>query len=160
MDSVTDRQMMTLLYGSPTTYCYSCRAYLTDPEKAHPKQHPQRPFQTIAMCDDCNSGKAPLRIREPKLQTCRRCEQDFLPRDGGKLSFCSESCAKTPEQQTPPKALMRVESRKSCGPCDCEDYATLGYCTMVAQAPQTPEDKRVLIEPWPKSPQQLRNTPA
>lgn len=154
MDMLANRQMMTLLYGSPTTYCYECKTYLTDPEKAHPRQHPARPFQTVALCDACNSGTGPLRIRQPKLQTCLRCEQDFLPRTGGRLIFCSEVCAKTPEHQ-PQTELKRVESRKSCGPCDCEDYHTLGYCTMVATNPDEQDLKRVLFEPKPKTPVRL-----
>ncbi len=170
MDVLANREMMKLLYGSPTTYCFVCHSFLDNPEKAHPRQHPTRPFQTVAFCDKCNApprGPQPLpHIQTPRLQTCMSCEEFFSLREGPKR-FCSGRCAKVVPMDlsgaTAPK-LQRISSRKSCGPCDCDDYHERGYCTMVAQASPSPaetgEDLRNLIfEPRPKLTPRLLGSP-
>ncbi len=165
MESLANRDMMKLLYGSPTTYCFVCRVYLADPEKAHPRQHPTYPFRTVAFCDDCNAPPtgpltSTLKIQSPRLQTCASCEEFFSLSKGPK-KFCSTHCSKMGSVPTTDVSgaviskLQRVNSRKSCGPCDCEDYHMRGYCTMVAEASLSPaetgEDLRdAIFEPRPR----------
>lgn len=156
MDCLANREMMKLLYGSPTTYCFICHLYLTDPDKAHPKQHPTAPFRTVAYCDNCNSAKltTPLKIASPRLQTCASCEDFFSLRNGPK-KFCSKRCAETGVQDisgaTVGGPVRRIPSRKSCGPCDCEDYAVNGWCTMTAEGAPSECLRDAIFEPRPRN---------
>lgn len=174
---MSNRLHMSLLYGSPTTYCFKCHAFLDDPEKAHPRQHPTQPLRTIALCDPCFAPPplSTLRIQSPRLQSCASCEEFFSLRDGPRR-FCSEGCAKRPAQPattdlsgcavgSAEATLKRIASRKSCGPCDCEDYTNSGYCTMTFHVQSPPDAKsdteaedarNQLFEPRPKlSPRML-----
>jgi RNase P subunit RPR2 len=171
MDLLANRDHMKLLYGSPTTYCFSCHVFLDKPEKAHPRQHPSRPFQTVAYCDVCNTPpkgphQALPKIQTPQLQTCASCEEFFSLSKGPK-KFCSDHCAKVVPTDmsgaTVPK-LQRISSRKSCGACDCEDFHERGYCTMVAWAEPSPEEsgedlRDAIFEPRPKLTPRLLGSP-
>lgn len=155
MEILANREHMKLLYGSPTTYCFVCHAFLNDPEKAHPRQHPTRPFQTVAFCDACNCPPAtsnpepPPNIQSPRLQRCESCDEFFSMREGPKR-YCSNVCAVGSAPPPTTSQLKKVSSRKSCGPCDCEDFQEKGCCTMVAQAEMTPEELRnAILEPAP-----------